>query len=280
MRTNIDAPHSVTSRRRERRKFFVYGAGMEPSSPKAPFPLSNLSYAMLMLCLAGTFMTGVGAFGTWTAPLAVRLSYWLTLMLSCGGLLLAVRLYLATRMTARLAGFRLDLAAALLTAPLFTLIVMGASRVAFASRFGGGGFVRLLGSVLIVNAALLVLRRCVARDAAAPRTGQEVAATPESHFRRRLPFRLRSAAILAVEADDHYLRVHTDAGEAHLHMRLGDAVAELVAFDGLRVHRSWWVARQAIASERWHRGRGTLRLTDGRSVPVSRSYAREIRRFP
>lgn len=60
-------------------------------------------------------------------------------------------------------------------------------------------------------------------------------------------------------------------------MRLSDAVAELEGIEGAQVHRSWWVARGAIAEARRGDGRATLTLKDGSEVPVSRTYARRLR---
>jgi LytTr DNA-binding domain len=77
--------------------------------------------------------------------------------------------------------------------------------------------------------------------------------------------------ILCLENEDHYVRVHTPAGNALVLIRMRDAVAALEALDGARVHRGWWVARKAIG-EVVRRDRATLlRLTDGRDVPVARS---------
>lgn len=81
------------------------------------------------------------------------------------------------------------------------------------------------------------------------------------------------ARLVAFEAEDHYLRVRTEAGSALVLMRLGDALEALSGLDGFRTHRSWWVARTAVEAVRWKGGRGVLTLSDGASAPVSRTYA-------
>jgi DNA-binding LytR/AlgR family response regulator len=43
------------------------------------------------------------------------------------------------------------------------------------------------------------------------------------------------------------------------------------------VHRSWWVSREAITDARRGDGRATLTLKDGAEVPVSRTYAAQLR---
>ena len=87
----------------------------------------------------------------------------------------------------------------------------------------------------------------------------------------------RRATILALEAEDHYLRVHTDRGDALIHRRFSDALAEVASLDGLRVHRSWWVAKAAIEGSERDGDRLSLRLRNGLSVPVSRTYALAVR---
>lgn len=96
-------------------------------------------------------------------------------------------------------------------------------------------------------------------------------------FLDRVPLKLRGADIWAVEAEDHYLRLHTSKGQDLILLRLADAVAELDGIEGAQVHRSWWVAREAIADARRGDGRATIVLKDGSQVPVSRTYAGPLR---
>lgn len=93
----------------------------------------------------------------------------------------------------------------------------------------------------------------------------------------KLPVRLRNAEIWALEAEDHYLRVRTDRGEALVLMRLSDAAAACEGLDGARTHRSWWVARSAVQDWRRGDGRGVLILRDGAEAPVSRTYYPALR---
>lgn len=95
----------------------------------------------------------------------------------------------------------------------------------------------------------------------------------EAAFRRRLSARRRPARLIAVEAHDHYLKVHTDAGEELVTLRFADALNELAQAHGWRVHRSWWVAADAVEGVQWRRGAGDIRLVGGLIVPVSRTYA-------
>ena len=89
----------------------------------------------------------------------------------------------------------------------------------------------------------------------------------------RLSARRRTTRLIALEAEDHYVRVHTDAGSELLTMRFSDALAELALAHGHRLHRSWWAAADAIEGIRWRRSGGEARLSGGLVAPVSRSFA-------
>ena len=82
----------------------------------------------------------------------------------------------------------------------------------------------------------------------------------------------RSAGrILALQAEDHYVRVHTERGSALIRYRFSEAVAEMRGVPGVQVHRSYWVATseiEAVAPS----GKGvSVRLKNGLCGPVSRS---------
>jgi hypothetical protein len=110
------------------------------------------------------------------------------------------------------------------------------------------------------------------------RRASSLAAAPQPpKFLDRLPLKLRGGEVWAVEAEDHYLRLHTSKGQDLILLRLADAIAELDGIEGAQVHRSWWVARDAIVDAQRGDGRATLTLKDGAEVPVSRTFARTLR---
>ncbi len=114
-----------------------------------------------------------------------------------------------------------------------------------------------------------------AADSAETMSATDPASTIGDRLADRLPLHL-GREVIALEMEDHYVRVHTAAGSTLVLMRMGDAVAELSGIDGLRVHRSWWAARSAVqAVERT--GRTTvLRLTNGLQVPVARDRLSDL----
>ena len=92
----------------------------------------------------------------------------------------------------------------------------------------------------------------------------------------RLPRRL-GQEIVALEAEDHYLRVHTILGSDLILMRLSDAVAAIEPDLGFQVHRSWWGAQDAICDILRSEQRSQLKLRNGLLVPVGRTYAAAVR---
>lgn len=78
------------------------------------------------------------------------------------------------------------------------------------------------------------------------------------------------AALLAVRAEDHYCRLSLRGGGSLLvHYRFRDAVSDLAGLPGAQVHRSAWVADQAVAGGQREGRRWSLHLTDGSRVAVS-----------
>ena len=78
--------------------------------------------------------------------------------------------------------------------------------------------------------------------------------------------------LVRVSVEDHYVKVITERGSERILMRFGDALDELDEASGLRVHRSHWVAHDAVQGYWIDGSRTLLALYDGSHVPVSRNY--------
>lgn len=87
----------------------------------------------------------------------------------------------------------------------------------------------------------------------------------------------RAETILALQMEDHYIRCHQSGGSKLVHGVFRDALSRQSVCEGLQVHRSWWVARKALAG--WDGTPRALRLTliNGVSVPVSRHHVAHLR---
>jgi len=86
------------------------------------------------------------------------------------------------------------------------------------------------------------------------------------------------SSVLALESEDHYVRVHGPRQSELLQMRLRDAFAEMDGHPGEQTHRSWWVAREAV-SESVGTGRNReIILVNGTRSPVARDSVDRLRR--
>jgi DNA-binding LytR/AlgR family response regulator len=159
-----------------------------------------------------------------------------------------------------------------LAAP-YSVVVGIASTLMFGAHFEWTDAPGLFLSVFMVSVVMTALNVLVETQ----RQAVTEAGSRPAKFLERLPLKLRGAEVWAVEAEDHYLRLHTSKGQDLILLRLADAVAELQGIEGLQVHRSWWVARDAITDAKRGDGRATLTLKDGAEVPVSRTYAGLLR---
>ncbi|NRB04372.1 MAG: LytTR family transcriptional regulator [Rhodobacteraceae bacterium] len=84
------------------------------------------------------------------------------------------------------------------------------------------------------------------------------------------------APLVRLEAQDHYVMVVTEEGHATVLLRLSDAIKLTDGEDGHRVHRSHWVANNAVAHAARKDKRDFLILNDGSSIPVSRTYKGDL----
>lgn len=108
------------------------------------------------------------------------------------------------------------------------------------------------------------------------RTGPGTGATAPPTVLARLPLEKRGA-LIALSAEDHYVRVTTTAGTELVLMRLSDAMAEVGQTQGLQVHRSHWVAQDQVIKVTRIGDRGELTLSDGSTCPISRGFMPAVR---
>ena len=112
--------------------------------------------------------------------------------------------------------------------------------------------------------------------AAAPPAQATIATTPRPKLLDRLPPQLRGR-LVRLAMQDHYVEVFTDKGSTLVLMRLADAIEETAPVEGLQVHRSHWVAADAVAGTKREDGKLHVKLADGALLPVSRSHLGAVR---
>jgi hypothetical protein len=240
--------------------------------------------------VAATLLAVAGAFGTHQVGLWPRLGYWFAVILP--GSLLGLFVVGSVRAWGGLARWRWleAAAAALLIALPLTFVVVVASAITFGyDRIDVPTVRGFFSVVLMVSLVMTGINYATAPRVLVvpvPPTGEPVPVeTPlavpapgamPAAFADRLPPRLQAGRLIALAAEDHYLRVYTDLGNDLVLMRMADAAALLAEVDGARVHRSWWVARAAVEAVERAGERIMLRLPGGLVAPVSRAQKAEL----
>lgn len=197
--------------------------------------------------LLGVLLGFAGPFGSYpplTAP--VRYSFWIAMVLAGYAAALAVE-KLVPETSIQRPELRL-VAVALASALPVTFVA------AWVIPFVRPGHLYqplqlpvLFAAVAAVQLAITftLLRKSSAQPQPTPGRGSDSGSSLPRALLSRLPNRLGDE-IVALQAEDHYLRVHTILGSDLILMRLSDAVAAIGPDLGLQVHRSWWVAHDAI----------------------------------
>jgi LytTr DNA-binding domain len=241
--------------------------------------LHELGWAILFGAIPGVVLALLGPLGSFAAPVAYRFLFWVPTMIagSVAGLLF---------------GRLLESAPDLQTRPMVRAVTLGLLVTAFMTVvvhatgtlvFGPGAipmtstFVFYVGLITLMMTVLstLMLERQKRVEAASP-LPVDTAPIPAS-LPDRLSPKLKGAPVLALEAEDHYVRVHTPAGSELILIRLADAAREMGNTPGARTHRSWWVARAAVKTVNRSSGKTTLLLLNDIEVPVSRGFIAELR---
>lgn len=228
------------------------------------------------LSVMGLFLAAFTAFDIPPEGLPLGFLYWQAGMLGGGVIAALIEPAVHARLRARPRLFAL--VQTLVMTPPITLWVWSLSTLVYGRAWDPGSLPFFAASVLVVNAAVVALAwllRAAFRRERAPAPAASGLAPPE--IRAKLAPRLARARLIAVQAEDHYLRVHTEAGSDLILMRFADALRALGGHDGLQVHRSWWVARRAVDTARLRKGRGALTLEGGLQVPVSATFCAAVR---
>jgi len=96
-------------------------------------------------------------------------------------------------------------------------------------------------------------------------------------FLERVPDPLGIDDVLALKAEQHYIRIYSKEREYMVLYRFSDAVRELGHDIGTQVHRSYWVNTDAIDSVKPRAKKFVIRLITGDEIPVSTPYHAVVR---
>ncbi|WP_086608542.1 LytTR family DNA-binding domain-containing protein [Erythrobacter donghaensis] len=269
----------------------------QPVSPR--FALARrIIIDLAAMTAIGVFLAVTGPFGSIAAPLPERLVSWV------GFAWLGYACYRPMQSVADWAARALALPrwALLVAACLVATVPMTLAILTINGLSSGGlrwpsldAFTATYFSVLVIGGAVTALFNLVQ---ASPREALTVAVPPPAApaavsvvpepapvppappaanpLIDQLPAELGSD-IIALEMEDHYVRVHTALGSALVLMRLRDAMAQVGDWEGMQVHRSWWVARAAVEDVLRDGRNIRLRLARGIEAPVARANVAALR---
>ena len=272
----------------------------QAAAPSPPHPLRQILIDLAVMGVIGVFLGLIGPFGSINQPLAIRLLYWVTFAFA------GYAIYRPMGALVDLAHRALNLP----TAPLWLVAVLIATvpmavlvhavqampewprmmppdqaLVHYASVFVIGGAVTMLFQVLGARSGGVSPVEAqpeprVEADAAQASPQSQPAVSQQTAVPNplldQLPAELGSS-IIALEMEDHYVRVHTALGSALVLMRLRDAMALIADQEGMQVHRSWWVARAAVEDVVRDGRNVRLKLARDIEAPVARANVAALR---
>ena len=213
---------------------------------------------------AGLFIGLIGPFGSYlNGSPVVRVAYWVAVLIF-GVLIYGTALRLARRAALRwrFPGWAGVLAGAVAAAaPMAVVCVLIASQV--------WPFLKLSPLTWYLECLVMGLPLAAGYDLLLSRDARRAKARGE-------PPRRFGREVICLQMEDHYVRVHTALGSELILMRLSDAVSR-TGREGLQVHRSWWVASDAIAHVVRDGRNFRLKLLNGLEVPVARRAVSRLR---
>ncbi|GAB5487468.1 MAG: LytTR family DNA-binding domain-containing protein [Parasphingorhabdus sp.] len=242
---------------------------MEHNFPK------QLAVELLVITGIGVIFGLLGPFGTYAMPTVWRLSYWIIFIIIGYAIFRPISFVAGWLSDFGTIPFPLSIALALLVAGLPLAIMIGFMINGFNwnGPMLGDGFALLYVQVVGIGVGIFLLMHHLFRKEE-PAIKQLVGAADIADIRPAIMDRLPAGFprdILALSVEDHYVRVYTADRSEMILMRLADAINEVAGLDGAQVHRSYWVAKHAIASTKRDGRNLRLILSNGLEIPVSRS---------
>lgn len=233
---------------------------------------------LVVMVAVGVALAALGPFGSFAlGSFGARLAYWIP------AALIGYAIFRPTTLAAILIAQRLDLPE---LGGAVVGVMIAAIPASFAIAYYGGyrpgaapsfdQLFQLYVQVAVIGVLVMSFFVAMGRGPSTPAPlADAIPAVPSATIAPTVPFldRLPGAwadQLVALEMEDHYVRAHGPGTSALILLRMRDAEAELAGIDGLRIHRSWWVARHAV-DKVLRNGRGyKLRLTNGLEAPVAR----------
>jgi hypothetical protein len=233
--------------------------------------LPSLMSILITLCI-GLIVGYLGPFGSYQMPLTSRLLYWVILVI-VGHLIFSqsekfCKWYFDKKHLNLIVSFILT---ALIGSAFLTFFVEYLTQIFLEIKLAfPDGFIFLFPKVFILGITINIFGYLLDQAKDNAFKSKELV-KQENIFVDRLPNNLGSDLICFC-MEDHYLNVYTDKGSHMMLLRMKDALVELKDYNGIQVHRSWWVALDAVQEVKKQTRKATLIMKNGIKVPVSQTY--------
>ncbi len=240
----------------------------------------RIAIEMMLVAAIGFVLGLIGPFGTYEIAVVPRLTYWVifgVLGYAIFRPLIIMGDWLAEQLDiSRILGVGMALLIASIPMTLLVAAMMFRMDVSVALQWKG--IAVLYAQVFLIGLLTFGFSNLVFGSPG--KAKEEVSPIPlaSTHltFESRLPPGF--GPLLALRGEDHYVRAIGQTREELILMRLRDAMGELSGVEGMAVHRSWWVAREAVKNIRREGRVLTLILSNGTEVPVARDNSPLLRK--
>lgn len=248
-----------------------------------------------IMALCGCILAISGLFVEPDVPLGARLAYWIIGLLAAWTLV-QVLSFVGTAVAKMLGlapqwGYALTIPLATVGIAWGILYWTGGSEMAMSDGFGRVWISASIYGVGFFALFYALYARAEASSEIAPETAREIGSkedkldevkvdapssgTSQTQLHKRLPPGF--PAIIALSVEDHYNRVHAAGRSEMVLMPLSEAITLVPETIGQQVHRSWWAAREAVASHKREGRDIKLVLENELEVPVSRAQVKTLR---
>lgn len=241
-------------------------------------PLPSLMTVLITLAI-GLGVGYLGPFGSFQMPLGQRLLYWV-IMIGVGHVIFSLTEVLCQKWLANknLHVYLNLIITSMIGAVFLSFFVDWMSHLFFDSSLSfPHSLVFYYPKVLILSLILNLFGHLLDLARAAKPTMSPPQEDDDNNFIKRLPLQL-GTQLICFSMEDHYLKVYTKRGDHMMLMRMKDALMELENYPGMQVHRSWWVALDAIKQVKKQSRKATLILDNEMEVPVSQKYLPQLKK--
>lgn len=240
---------------------------------------AEFSSPAIWLAMAGVaaIMAIAGPFGTIDLmTFGPRTAYWAVLVVASYASGAVIGTLTGPVVISRLGFIAGNIALGVLIGLAVSIIVVVMNLLSFPDWYATATEMAQITGVVVPIAVIVsfLLRLLENHQTAAPSATAPSAYAPA--ILSRLPLD-RRGRLVSMTVEDHYVRVRTTGGEELVLMRLSDAIRETQPEDGLQVHRSHWVATDAVTAARREGDRAILTLSHGPEIPVSRANIAAVR---